>query len=93
MDARSLRATTIAAAVGLLSLILACALAGFLSTSRPGARRWELDSPVIGGHVYSLWVLPCDAFNPGQAIFSRDLMIFSRYPPPGLSIPLSPSCP
>jgi hypothetical protein len=48
---------------------------------------------MIGGHGYSLWLLPCDAFNPGQIILGRDLWIFSRYPPPGIAIPLAPACP
>jgi hypothetical protein len=82
-----------ALATALIILLLACALAGFAATGRPGARRWQLDSPMIGGHAYSLWVLPCDAFNPGQIILGRDLWIFSRYPPPGIAIPLAPACP
>jgi hypothetical protein len=90
---QSPRAIAIAAVSGLLILLLACALAGFAATSRPGARRWQIDSPPIGGHSYSLWVLPCDRFNPGQILLGRDLMIFSRYPPPGISIPLAPPCP
>ncbi|NTV62632.1 MAG: hypothetical protein HGA65_03715, partial [Oscillochloris sp.] len=52
-----------------------------------------LDTPPIGGHVYSLWVLPCDAFNPGQIILGHNLMVYSRYPPPGFSVPLAPTCP
>ncbi|MBX0330277.1 hypothetical protein K2Z83_21660 [Oscillochloris sp. ZM17-4] len=83
----------VAAGAALLILLLACALAGFAATGRPGARRWQLDSPAVGGHVYSLWLLPCDALNPGQILFVRDAMIFSRYPPPGLAIPLAPACP
>ncbi|NNJ12897.1 hypothetical protein EKD04_021450 [Chloroflexales bacterium ZM16-3] len=93
MRARSLRAAIGALAAALIILLLACALAGFAATSRPGARSWQLDSPMIGGHSYSLWVLPCDAFNPGQLLLVRDAMLFSRYPPPGIAIPLALACP
>jgi hypothetical protein len=74
-------------------LLLACGLAAFAASARPGAQVLRLDSPIIGGHGYSLWLLPCDEFNPGQIILGRDLWIYSRYPPPGLAIPLAPACP
>ncbi|NTV65318.1 MAG: hypothetical protein HGA65_17550, partial [Oscillochloris sp.] len=84
---RSLRTAILAVTIGLLILLMACAISGFMATSRPNARRWMLDTPPIGGHVYSLWVLPCDAFNPGQIILGHNLMVYSRYPPPGFSVP------
>lgn len=79
--------------VALAVLLLACGMAAFVASARPSAQPWRLDSPIIGGHGYSLWLLPCDAFNPGQIILGRDLWIYSRYPPPGLTIPLAPACP
>ncbi|NTW02997.1 MAG: hypothetical protein HGA19_17230 [Oscillochloris sp.] len=90
---RSSRVIVFSVVAGLVALILACALVGFLSASRQGQRHWQIDSPLIGGHIYSAMLVPCDRFNHGQIIFGRDLMIFSRYPPPGLSIPLAPACP
>ncbi len=83
----------IAIAATLAGLLLACGLAAFTASARQGAQPWQLDSPIIGGHGYSLWLLPCDEFNPGQIILGTDLWIYSRYPPPGLSIPLAPACP
>jgi hypothetical protein len=93
MSARSPRLIAIAIAITLAVLVLACGLAAFAASARPGSQPWRLDSPIIGGHGYSLWLLPCDRFNPGQIILGRDLWIYSRYPPPGLSIPLAPACP
>lgn len=83
----------VALAICIAGLALACAIGSLSIAARPGARPLRLDSPPIGRHTYSIWVLPCDRFNPGQIIFGRDLYLFSRYPPPGLAIPLAPACP
>lgn len=90
---RSPRAAIAALTASILILLVACALAGFAATGRSGLGHHQIDLPPIGGHMYSIWLLPCDPFIPGQILFGRDLMIYSRYPPPGLSIPLSPPCP
>jgi hypothetical protein len=82
----------LAVLVGLL--VLACVLGGLRVAVQPGAAAIRLDSPPIGGQVYSLWVLPCDSWNPGQIVIGRNLWVFSSYPPPGLlNIPLAPACP
>lgn len=82
----------LAVLVGLLAL--ACVFGALRVAARPGAGAIRLDSPMIGGHAYSIWVLPCDPWNPGQVVIGRDLWVFSRYPPPGLlNIPLAPACP
>lgn len=82
----------LAVLVGLLAL--ACVFGALRVAVQPGAAAIRLDSPMVGGHVYSLWVLPCDPWNPGQVVIGRDLWMFSSYPPPGLlKIPLAPACP
>ncbi|WP_129631353.1 hypothetical protein [Candidatus Oscillochloris fontis] len=87
------RPVLIALSLGLVLLLSLCGLSGFLITRNPNGRHLSFDTPPIAGHVYSIWLLPCDAYNPGQIILGRDLMIYSRYPPPGFSIPLAPMCP
>jgi hypothetical protein len=91
---RSCRRAALAASAGALALaaLLACLTLRW-AVSRPASPALRLDSPPIAGHVYSLWVLPCDAFSPGQAMVGRDLWIFSSYPPPGPKLILAPPCP
>jgi hypothetical protein len=86
------RALAAAGAALLLALLLA-ALTIRQLTASPTTRAIRLDSPALGGHVYSLWLLPCDAFSPGLIMAGRDLYIFSSYPPPGPKLILSAPCP
>jgi hypothetical protein len=93
MSQRLPHTIAVAVAVALALTLLACGLTAFAATARPGSQPWRFDSPIIGGHSYSLWMLPCDRFNPGQIILGHNLWMYSRYPPPGMSIPLAPACP
>jgi hypothetical protein len=86
------RALAIAGAT-LLLLILLGALAVSQIAASGSSPALRLDSPAIGGHTYSLWVLPCDRFTPGLIMVGRDLYIFSVYPPPGPKLTHAPPCP
>jgi hypothetical protein len=74
-------------------VLISCSAGLVAVAARPGTQAWQLNSPPVGGHIYSLWLVPCGATHPGQLILGRDLPLFSRYPPPGLTLPLAPACP
>jgi hypothetical protein len=86
------RALAVGIAALLLILLLGALAIGGVAANR-GAGAIRLDSPPVGGHIYSLWLLPCDAFTPGLVMVGRDLYIFSSYPPPGPKLFLAPACP
>jgi hypothetical protein len=90
---RLVRRLLVALAALLLMLLLVGGLALRQAVANPAQRAIWLDSPPIGGHIYSLAVLPCTPFSPGVIVMGRDLRIFSSYPPPGPKLPLAPPCP
>lgn len=65
----------------------------YTATSNPQTvpRWWH--SPFVGRHMLSVGLLPCNERMSGQLIIGHNVLLSSRYPPPGLSIPTAPPCP
>jgi hypothetical protein len=90
-DTRRIGAASLGAA--LLLLLLLGALGMNRATARPGALPRWYHSPPVGGHIYSLGLLPCTRSEPGRLLIGRDIIALSVYPPPGWSLATAPPCP
>jgi hypothetical protein len=77
----------------LLLLLLLAALAMNRATAQPAALPRWYHSPPIGGHIFSVGLLPCTPTEPGRLLLGRDIVVLSVYPPPGWSVPTAPPCP
>ena len=77
---------------GVIIFLVVSMVALYTATSNPQtAPRWW-HSPSLGYHMLSVGLLPCSGQMPGQLIIGHNVMLSSRYPPPGLTIPTAPPC-